>query len=348
MQQIKLGLIGIPTATAPPYTADQFEAQLAKCDPAETVYLDIHSEGGSVFEGFRIGNAIADWPGKVVARIKVAAFSIASYIAVKCDEIEIAENGFFMIHNPYSETSGDDESHAKQGQLLAELKESMIKSYAEKTGLGEVLVKEMMKAETYIGSQKAIELGFANRIIENTKEQRQLPTNHLPSFVYAAMYGSTEVSEPAATPKPKEVIMSESSQQPVAATVSAIKKAFPKATSDFVVKCMEEEMNMEDVGEEYAKAMEEENETLKAQLAELQEEMAKLKAMEEEEAPMPEASGIKPVAHVSGGLVDNPQAKWNEVIESYVAKGKTRQQAHIAANRAFPNLRAQLIAQANN
>ena len=347
MNTIQLGAIGLGET---PTMAKDVEAALANASPDETLFVDIHSEGGSVFEGFAIYNVLNEWPGKKVARIKVAAFSIASYIAMACDEIEIANNGFFMIHNPYSQTGGDDADHAREAELLASLKASMIEAYSARTGLDQEQIKGMMADESYIGAATAVELGMADKIIESTKPKRQLPKNHLPTLVLASMYGKPSV-EPIQAPT-KEPEMSKDNQKPVAASVQAIKAAFPKASSEFIVKCMEEDLAMEDVGEEYAKAMEDENEELKAQLAKAMEEIEalKAKAMENEEYPEPvpaAAGGVDPVANAGESDSEDPKAEFESLVESFIAKGKSRTQAVIAANRHRPQLRQAIVAQAN-
>lgn len=53
-------------------------------------------------------------------------------------------------------------------QLLNEVKESIINAYETKTGLSRVKLAHMMDAETWISAHKAIELGFADRILYET------------------------------------------------------------------------------------------------------------------------------------------------------------------------------------
>ena len=325
-----------------------FQDELAKCDAGKDLVLDIHSEGGSVFEGFKIGNLVAEWEGKTIARVNAAAFSIASYIAVRCDEVEIADNGFFMIHNPYSQTVGDAAAHENQGKLLAELKTSMIKTYAEKTGMDASAVEALMNAESYIGSTQAVEMGFADRVIKSKASSAPSGSSQVFESVVAQMFAPKQASilpsqEVVASPKEKIV----SVPKPVAATVSAIKKAFPRAKSDFIVKCMEDEMSMEDVGEEYAKSMEDENETLAAKVTAMEEEIATLKAaMEEKPVAQAKATGSTPIANVGvNATLDDPRAKWNSEIEKYERSGMSRQKAVIAANRNNPGLRQQMLAQ---
>ena len=162
---IQIGNVGMGPN---PTTKDSVTAQLNLCDPSLPVYVDIHSQGGSVFEGFAIYNLLKEWSGKTIARVKTAAFSIASYIAMAADEVEIADNGFFMVHNPFDEAGGDDEELLKKAALLKDMRESMMDAYAAKTGLALALVQDLMKKESFIGAKDAINLGLADRVIDMT------------------------------------------------------------------------------------------------------------------------------------------------------------------------------------
>ncbi len=338
---IQIGAIG---AGENPYTAEMFKAQLAECDASEPLILIIHSEGGSVLEGFEIFNTLQEWEGKKIARIRVAAFSIASYIAMACDEIEIANNGFFMIHNPYTTVEGDGKALQKNAKLLDEMKSSMVQAYAARTGLCQDEIETMMAEETFIGASQAIELGMADRVIETTVPTRELPRNQMPALVAVAMYGKGDASKDQAKTPESEPEMSSTS--PVAASVKSIKARFPKASDAFVVKCMEKEMAMEDVGEEYAKAMEEENEELKAKVTAMETELEELKskAMETETEPIPMATGADPVVNAAAEAGDiDASAQWNELVQKHKALGKSPAQAVIAANRENPILRQSLV-----
>ena len=139
----------------------------------------------------------------------------------------------------------------------------------------------------------------------------------------------------------------------IAASVKDIKAAYPKASNDFVVKCMEEEMSMEEVQDAAVKAMEEENEELMAKVSAMEEEIeslrAKISAMEEEPEAMeeePAAKGSEPVA-VSTKPRMSASAEWQELIDANVAKGMSRFKAVQAANRAKPGLRELMIQEVN-
>lgn len=358
--QIAIGPIG---GSEGGMTLVAFKALLERADPAKPLELTIHSEGGEVFEGFGMYTALAEWPGKKIAKIKSAAFSIASYLAMACDEIEMADNGYLMIHNPYSRTEGDDEDHARGASTLSQLKESMVSAYASRTGLPDDEIKAMMKAETYINAADAVALKFADRVIASVKKARVFsPTNKLPQLVYASLFGDGGRGTQKESKRMSDTI--------TPATVTEIKAAFPKAKADFIVKCLERSLPLGSVAaaaaeelmqenamlEEKCKAMEEELAALKAKAMETDEE-ATAKAQEEEQNRQEEemakakakAKGVAPIAKASTppSATKRPDVEWNEIVDSYIAKGMTRVQAAKKANRTHGELREAMVAAAN-
>lgn len=326
-------------------------------DQTQDLKCYIHSEGGSVFEGFAIYDILDKYPGKKTAVIESSAFSIASFIPMAFDEIEITPNGYMMIHNPYMETEGDDEDLAKGSATLKDLKDNMIAAYSRRTGKGLEEVAAMLKAETYMNATKAVQLGFCDRITSKPVHGRVFAKlNNMPHGVVSALFGAGSDGDKVET---KEKPMTTNPR--VAATVKQIKSAFPKAKADFVIRCMEKEMPMEEVGAEYSEELEKENETLSAKVKAMEdeltalkakameEELAKAKAMEEEEpaAQKPVARGVAPVAKASGNRPVAAAIQWNKIVGDFVAQGMTKAKAAQRAVREHRDVHQQMIAEAN-
>jgi ATP-dependent protease ClpP protease subunit len=322
-------------------------------DPIE---VEIHSEGGSVFEGFAIYDALREYSGPKKCVISSSAFSIASFIPMAFDEVEITPNGYMMLHSPYVAVEGNDEELAKQSQLLSQLKSNMVQAYCTKTGKTPDEVQAILSRETYFSASEAVAAGLANRITQTPIVGRVFAkTNHMPHGIVQALFGAGPSGDNCEQTREKS--MSET-QKPVAATVSEIKRKFPKAKDDFIVKCMEKEMAMEDVA---TAAMEEtmaENETLAMKVQAMEDELKalKAKAMEvevepEEEKPMMVAkakAGVEPIAKAKavGGV--SAKAKWKDAINDYVAKGFARDKAIVSVDRDYPGLREQMLAEVNS
>ncbi len=55
--------------------------------------------------------------------------------------------------------------------MLNEVKESIINAYEQKTGLSRSKIANMMDLETWFSANKAVELGFADKILYEPNEQ---------------------------------------------------------------------------------------------------------------------------------------------------------------------------------
>ena len=129
----------------------------------------INSVGGSVFDGLAIYNILRSHKGYVNVKIEGIAASIASIIALGGDNIEMAENGFFMIHNPFGNSFGDSEEMRKTADLLDKIKKELVSVYAKQSSLTEAKIQDMMDEETWLTSQEALEMGFVHTITEPIK-----------------------------------------------------------------------------------------------------------------------------------------------------------------------------------
>jgi hypothetical protein len=195
------------------------------------------------------------------------------------------------------------------------------------------------------------------------KSTRKISSLHkLPRNVAMALFGNSP--EPA-----KEAPKMSQSPERVAATAKAIKAAFPKAKADFVVKCMEKEMTMDEVKDEYHEMTEDEMEQMKAQLNEaatakaaMEEELmatkAKLTAMEDEmakaKAAGPQArfrSGAPAVPAGSAGSAGSgvsAKAKWLDAVKAKMQSGYNREKAMLQVDREAPELREAFLAEINS
>lgn len=350
-------------------TAQQVKTLLAKMDQTEPLIVRIDSEGGSVFDGLSIYEAFANYPGPKKAIIESTAFSIASYIAMAFDDVEIAENGYVMVHEPASSVDGTSSELAKSAELLAKLDQSMVEAYSKKTGLSEAEARMLMQEETFLNASEALNYGFVTSISSRQTPSRITPTarhQKLPQRVYASLF-SGRSDDGDNREKTEEKSMS-GTQKPVAASIKEIKAAFPKMKADFFVRCMEEEMAMEEVKTAAADELMAENEELQAKVKAMEEELTALRAkameeevpaaMEEEEqtaeydeeetAKAKAKSGARPVARSKGQATSKTAtARWEAAVQAELPTAKTKFKAAAIANRKHPGLREQMIAEAN-
>lgn len=147
-------------------TAKLVSSILRKADGADVV-VNINSPGGDFFEGLAINTILSEYEGGVTVRVVGMAASAASIIAMAGDDIEIAEAGFFMIHNAWTVAIGNKSDMREVSDMLAKFDESMVGLYAKKTGIDEKAIRKMMDAETWIDGEEAVELKFATAVLGN-------------------------------------------------------------------------------------------------------------------------------------------------------------------------------------
>ena len=133
------------------------------------VVLWINSPGGDCFAAAQIYNMLMDYPGSVTVKIDGLAASAASVIAMAGSTVEISPVGMILVHNPMTVSIGDVQEMERAIALLAEVKESIINAYEIKTGMSRAKISRLMDAETWMNAKKAVELGFADAILNGEK-----------------------------------------------------------------------------------------------------------------------------------------------------------------------------------
>ena len=131
----------------------------------------INSPGGDCVAAAQIYNMLMDYKGNVTVKIDGIAASAASVIAMAGTKVIMSPTALMMIHNPSTTSSGDHQVMTKAIELLEEVKESIINAYEIKTGLSRTVLSHMMDAETWMNAKKAVELGFADSILEDEKKK---------------------------------------------------------------------------------------------------------------------------------------------------------------------------------
>lgn len=137
----------------------------------------INSPGGDCVAAAQIYNMLSNYAGKVTVKIDGIAASAASVIAMAGDAVLVSPVSMMMIHNPATIAWGDSAEMQKAVAMLDEVKESIINAYEIKTGLDRKKLSKLMDAETWMDANSAIEMGFADEIMQrNTAEDMAVPT----------------------------------------------------------------------------------------------------------------------------------------------------------------------------
>jgi ATP-dependent Clp protease protease subunit len=151
----------------------------------------INSPGGDVFAAAQIYNMLMDYKGRVTVKIDGLAASAASVIAMAGGDVYMSPVSMLMIHNPSTIAIGDSEEMLRAKALLDEVKESIINAYELKSGLARTKLSHLMDAETWMNANKAIELGFADKILFSAEGERSsLDTGQVLIFSRTAVTNS--------------------------------------------------------------------------------------------------------------------------------------------------------------
>ena len=149
-----------------------FRDELMKGEGNITVW--INSPGGDVFAAAQIYNMLMDYKGDVTVRIDGLAASAASVIAMAGTTVEMSPVGMLMVHNPSTAVIGNTKEMQAAIQMLDEVKESILNAYELKTGQSRQSLSDLMDAESWMNAKKAVELGFADKILfANEDEEKQ-------------------------------------------------------------------------------------------------------------------------------------------------------------------------------
>ena len=133
------------------------------------INLRINSLGGDVFDGMAMYNVIKRREAKTTVYIEGIAASIATIIALGADEVVMAENSLFMIHNAWGGTSGEAKDMRKTAETLDKITSELTDIYVKKTGLSYDALAEMMDEESWLNAQEAFDLGFIDTISDSIK-----------------------------------------------------------------------------------------------------------------------------------------------------------------------------------
>ena len=152
-------------------TPELFRKELESGNGDITVW--INSPGGDVFAAAQIYNMLMDYKGNVTVKVDALAASAASVIAMAGTTVQMSPVAMMMIHNPMTVAIGDSEEMKKAGAMLDEVKESIMNAYEIKTGLNRAKISHLMDAESWFNARKAVELGFADEILEDNSGNRE-------------------------------------------------------------------------------------------------------------------------------------------------------------------------------
>ena len=176
------------------------------------VVIWINSPGGDCIAASQIYAMLMDYPGNITVKIDGIAASAASVIAMAGTEVLMAPTALLMIHNPLTFAIGDSEEMQKTIAMLDEVKESIINAYEIKTSLPRAKLSNLMDGETWMNANKALELGFADGILQD--EKKHAPENDT-GFAFSRRAVTNMLLNKAAKKKPPKPTIPDKTEQTV-------------------------------------------------------------------------------------------------------------------------------------
>lgn len=288
----------------------------------DTIKINMHLYGGSVFDGNLICNALEASKSEIFLDVMGLACSMGGVIvlSVKQENVRIVNNGYIMTHAPQSGSYGEAKDHESQASLLRMIEKNFIKKLMLRLNLTEAAAKTYIEKDNWIDADEALKIGFVGSVIPSLVET-------IFPIIEPETYGETEVYNlfsnillnPAAIglPENTQQIFNDNMKKLL---ISAFALALTEQSSDTAfIEAMQEKLAAEKTGKDSAEAAltTYKNEQITAMLA-----GAQLEETEKETyKKIGETSGIEALALVlkSKTIVPNKEAAPN--ISAHIQNG---------------------------
>lgn len=159
--------------------AMNLKAQLEEAN-GQDVTFNIASEGGSYFEGLTMASMISSYSGNTKAVGMGIVASAATVVFLAAQEKCMTPNSFFMIHSAWAGAEGNAKQISKTVDLLNKVDEQMVNIYtAQMESKGTLInnsiedtklyIKGLMAEETWLTAEEAVNIGFADYIMDESQ-----------------------------------------------------------------------------------------------------------------------------------------------------------------------------------
>lgn len=219
-------------------TARAFVEALAALPAAvKTINVHINSPGGDVQAGINIANALRAEQAKgrtVVTHIDGVAASIASVIAMAGQRVVMADNALLMIHDPMTIARGNAAEIGKALEFLSAVKGQIVASYKWHATAEDADIAAMMTAETWMGPDQALALGFITEKAEAIKAQATISRASIAGLRVPVEHRATIDALVAPAPVPPAPTPEPTSFDPVAVVTACVTAGMPELAESLV------------------------------------------------------------------------------------------------------------------
>lgn len=153
-------------------SAFNLSKQLAELGDVSQINVYLNSYGGEVMEGLAIYNALKRHKAHVTTYCDGSACSIVSVIFMAGDERVMSKPSFLMIHDAWTFAEGNADQLRKQADDLDTITTASVTAYMEHVSITEQKLRKLMKAESWLTHDEALEMGFATSIEESSDSDK--------------------------------------------------------------------------------------------------------------------------------------------------------------------------------
>ncbi len=154
-------------------SAQEIIGQIDALD-VDRITVAINSPGGEVHDGLTIANHLRRHPAHVTARVDGVAASIASVIMAAADTRLMHSESMVMVHRAWGMCVGNCHDMIEMADALQVHDDAIGNAYRRTMpNASEADLSAMLDRDTWIGPEKALELGFATGLVEIADQSEQ-------------------------------------------------------------------------------------------------------------------------------------------------------------------------------
>lgn len=197
------GFIDNTTVEGMTISPQTIKSQLSEMKDEDEIIININSSGGDVFSGVAIYNMLRRQDAHITVNVDGLAASIASVIAMAGDTINMPNNAVMMIHNAWTQITGDSKAFKKQADSLERINSVVFNSYVDKNpDIDHALLRQYMDEETWFTANDAKEVGLIDNITKSTRVAAAATSTMLGGEHFMSKYRNEDVGQPGETKEP--------------------------------------------------------------------------------------------------------------------------------------------------
>ena len=219
------GFIDTVTVEGMTISPQTIKDQLREMGNEDEIIVNINSNGGDVFSGVAIYNMLRRQNAHITVNIDGLAASIASVIAMAGDTVNMPNNAVLMIHNAWTQITGDSNEFKKQADSLERINSVVFNSYLDKNpDLDHALLRQYMDEETWFTAKEAKDLGLIDNITESTRVAAVATSTMLGGETFMSRYRNEDPQQPQVPKKQGEEVSVEDVMDKLEEILAEVKK----------------------------------------------------------------------------------------------------------------------------